>query len=175
MADVLARRATEAGVRIDLRRSDLRQVSLWPPDHDDRRDVAPFDLALAIFTVLNYVTSEHDVSHLARQLAAVLRPGAHVVFDIAARRLFAPALFESPRLHREIDVRELAPDLFSYRDTGCGTLDGSRFSYDETFMFRHWREHEVLPRFASAGLALETEVTHRLRESGSRWFVLRRT
>jgi SAM-dependent methyltransferase len=171
MAAVLAERAAAQGARVDLHRRDLRG---FVPQPSGAGSGAAFDLALATFTVLNYLVADEDLAALARVVTAHLRTGGHFVFDLAGRRLFAPAVFESERLHREIDVRELAPSLFRHRDTACGTVNGERFSYDEVFTFRYWRDDEVLARLAAAGLVLEREVTDRLRASGSRWFVLRR-
>jgi SAM-dependent methyltransferase len=174
MADVLARRAAKHGVQIDLQRRDF--LRLGEPCGPDAvlmdRPLGSFDLAIAIFTVLNYITSDDDLLLFARDVA--VEPGGSFVFDIAQRRLFASALFESACLHREIEVHELAPAIFSYRDAGCGTSEGQRFDYDEVFTMRCWRDDEVLPRFAKAGLVFSKEVTGRLGESGSRWFVLRR-
>jgi SAM-dependent methyltransferase len=174
MSQVLADRAARVGAAIDLRRGDLRALDrvLGSPGNGGG---ASFDLGVAIFTVLNYLVDEADIAALAGSLAARVRPGGHVIFDLAARRLFASALFESERLHREIDVRPLGANVFSYRDTGCGVFEGQRFEYEETFTFRFWRDDEVLPIFAASGLSVASEATARLRESGSRWFVLART
>jgi SAM-dependent methyltransferase len=174
MADVLRSRAASLGANVDLRLQDFRAPVT--PDRPDRHapgGPVPYDVAVAIFTVLNYLCEEADVETLARQVAGALRPGGQFVFDLAARRLFAPALFESPRLHREITVQQVGPALFDYRDAGCGTADGQRFSYDELFRLRYWRPEDVLPRFEAAGLVLQAEITGRLEASGSRWFVLR--
>lgn len=175
MADVLQQRAAGLGCAIDLRRGDFcvldRLLASGGPPSAER---APFDVAIAIFTVLNYVVTVDAVAALARGVAAALRPGGHFVFDMAERRLFESALFESERLHREIEVDERVPGTFRYRDAGSGTVHGQRFTYDDTFTLRCWRDDEVLPLFASVDLTLVSEVTARLRPSGSRWYVLRR-
>ncbi len=175
MADVLQERAAERGSAIDLRRGDFCALEALLEVPRAAIDVRPrFDVAIAIFTVLNYVVLLDDLTALARGLAAVVRPGGHFIFDIAERRLFESVLFESERLHREVEVEECAQGTFRYRDAGSGTRDGRRFTYDDTFTLRCWREDEVLPLFARAGLSLTAEVTARLRASGSRWFILRR-
>lgn len=175
MADVLERRAAALGYTIDLRCGDFCALDrLLASTEEPSPGHQPFDMAIAIFTVLNYIVTVDEVAALARGLAAALRPGARFIFDIAERRLFESALFESERLHREIEVEESGSGTFRYRDAGSGTFDGARFTYDDTFTLRCWREEELLPLFASVGLALESEVTPRLRSSGSRWFVLRR-
>jgi SAM-dependent methyltransferase len=174
MADVLASRAATVGARLELHRRDFRSpdASRGTGSGSPRPD--RFDLALAVFTVLNYVLTEEDLATLAGALSGCVRAGGHVVFDIAERRLFAPALFESANLHREITVRQLSPALFAYRDAGSGTCDGERFHYEEEFTFRYWRAEEVLTTFAAAGFDLRDSLTERLAASGSRWFVLRR-
>lgn len=175
MADVLQERAAGLGCAIDLRRGDFCTLDrLLASAGAPSLEHASFDVAIAIFTVLNYVVAVDEVAALARGLATALRPGGHFVFDMAERRLFESALFESERLHREIQVEERVPGTFCYRDAGSGTVDGQRFTYDDTFTLRCWRDDEVLPVFASVGLTLVSEVTARLRTSGSRWFVLRR-
>jgi SAM-dependent methyltransferase len=167
MARVLSRRAGDLGLDIDLHCGDLRaleQLALAP--------TTPVDLAAAIFTVVNYLITEDELWRLAAGVVRLLRPGGRFLFDIAERRLFAPALFESERLHREIDVRALSPVVFRYRDAGCGTIGAERFAYDEVFTLRYWRAEEVLATFARAGLTFGQEVTSRLQQTGSRWFVL---
>jgi SAM-dependent methyltransferase len=173
MADILGRRAADLGVGVDLRRADFRALATVLP-HGGERAAGPYDLAVAIFTVLNYLVSDADLARLAHGLAQSVRPGGHFIFDVAARRLFASALFESANLHREVEVHEVSPRVFSYRDAASGTLDGQRFHYDEVFTFRYWRDADVLGPLEEAGFILEAEMTGRLRESGSRWFVVRR-
>jgi SAM-dependent methyltransferase len=171
MAAVLASKALDVGARLTLRQ--CRFEALAAPSAEAPPADA-WDLALAVFTVLNYVLADDELAALARAIASRLRPDGHFVFDIAERRLFASALFESPDLHREVAVRQLAPALFAHRDTAVGIRAGERFHYDETFTFRYWREEEVLAVFAAAGLDLHATLTDRLAASGSRWFVLRR-
>jgi SAM-dependent methyltransferase len=174
MADVLAARAAVAGAPLVLRRGDFRSLeAIWGSPRGERSG-GPFDLAFAVFTVLNYVLTEDDLAGLAGALSGCVRPGGHLVFDIAERRLFAPALFESANLHREIHVRQLSPALFAYRDSCAGTFAGERFQYEEEFTFRYWREGEVLATFRAAGFDLRDSLTERLAASGSRWFVLKR-
>jgi SAM-dependent methyltransferase len=176
MADVLTERARDVGVSLDVRRESFLDFDRdGVPDGARAQDPDRYDLALAIFTVLNYVVSEEDVSRLARNVAQRLAPGGRFVFDVARRHLFASAIFESERLHREIDVRQVGPSTFTYRDAGCGRANGATFQYDEVFTMRYWRSEELLPCFAAAGLDLEAEVTDRVVESGSRWFVLTRS
>lgn len=170
MADVLERRATDLGARIALLRSDF----LGSPLPHPLGPTASFDVGMAIFTVINYVITEDQLRGVAQSVSDSLRPGGHFVFDIAARRLFSSATFESARLRRDIEVTALSPAVFRYRDRGSGIADDRPFTYDEEFIFRYWRSRDVLPVFAQAGLHLTTEVSHRLRDSGSRWFVLRR-
>lgn len=167
MADMLERRAARHGARLRLVRADLRTLDA-DTDSDTR------DLMLAIFTVFNYLVSDDDLDAVVGLAARRLRSGGRMVFDLAARRLFASAFFESDQFHREIDVRPIGADLFRYHDTGVGVFEGQRFAYDEVFTFRYWRDTDVLARFERAGFKLVREVTDRLRESGSRWFVIER-
>jgi SAM-dependent methyltransferase len=163
--------ATQAG-GIDLRRAEFSALGDVLASGAPQVS-APHDLAIAIFTVLNYVVDEADARRLALHVAAALRPGGRLIFDLAGRKLFAPALFENERLHREIDVDPIGPRIFLYTDSGCGTFDGEeRFEYTETFTMRYWRDEEVLAVFADAGLRFAAEVTSPLRATGSRWFVL---
>lgn len=170
MADQLDDRARRLRVPVVLRRGDFRDL----PAVVDGAGGPAFDLALAVFTVLNYLVTPEDVEALARGTAACLRPGGRAVFDLAERRLFASALFESERLHREVEVHELSRDVFSYRDAGCGVFHGERFQYDDLFTLRYWRAEELLWIFARHGLTVLEEATGPLRVSGSRWFVLER-
>jgi SAM-dependent methyltransferase len=174
MANTLAERARHLAAPLVLRRGDFRDLDavLGPLDGTRAADAAPFDIALAVFTVVNYLVAEDDVAALARGTAERLRPGGHVVLDLAERRLFASALFESERLHREIEVTELAPDVFRYRDAGCGVCDGERFQYDDLFTLRYWRPDDLLWIFARHGLTVSEDATGPLRASGSCWFVL---
>jgi len=170
MADMLDRRAAGLDARLSVRRADFAR-------HDGESIIArddPFDIAIAAFTVVNYLVNEIELEGLARLVTRGLRRDGCFMFDAAERRLFASATFESKQLHREIEVTPLPEPLFRYRDSGTGTVDGKRFTYSEEFTFRYWRPDELLPVFRAAGLRLEEDVSHRLRESGSHWFVLRR-
>ncbi|MGE3843667.1 MAG: class I SAM-dependent methyltransferase [Vicinamibacterales bacterium] len=171
MAEMLHRRASALGARPSVRRADFARepaASVVAPG-------VPYDIAIAAFTVVNYLLSEGELEALALLVAGSLRRGGCMLFDAAERRLFASATYESKQLHREIEVTPLAEPLFRYRDSGTGTTDGKRFAYSEEFTFRYWKPDELLSAFRAAGLRLESEVSHRLRESGSHWFVLRRT
>lgn len=173
MADAMERRVAELGAVLDLRRQDVRAVHAADAS-DGPTPRVPYDIAIAIFTVLNYLVTEDDIHQLGAAVGSSLRRDGRFVFDLAARRLFAPATFESRRFQRRVDVRPLSPVTFEYRDSGCGVMNGQRFRYDEVFTLRYWRDEEVLPILAEHGLTFEADVTDRLRESGSRWFVLRR-
>jgi hypothetical protein len=175
MLQMLGRRAAAHDVSVRARHPDLRRFGPHVPEAEPRPHALPpnasYELVLAIFTVLNYLVADDDLDALGALAARHLSPGGRMIFDLAERRLFAPALFESERLHREIEVRQIGPDLFTYRDRGCGVADGERFSYDEEFTFRYWRADDVLARLARHGFVPVGEVTNRLRESGSRWFI----
>jgi SAM-dependent methyltransferase len=174
MADVLAEKAAAQRVDLDIRRADMRDLAMALAGDRTSPDGAngSFDVCVAIFTVFNYLVSDEDLLAVAAGIARHLRLDGRLLFDLAERRLFASALFESERLHREIDVSELSPDVFRYRDAGCGVFEGERFQYDDLFTLRYWRPDELLWILARHGLTMTEDATEPLRASGSRWFVL---
>ncbi len=99
------------------------------------------DLALALYAVLNYSTSEGE---LKRNIVAIynqLKPNGYLFFDLLELWFFKIKEIIHVSLddfsHREwLTQRE--ENIYTYHLEGSGVLEGSEFHFNEEFSIRYW-------------------------------------
>ena len=133
-----------------------------------------YDLAFAVFTVMNYLVREEDLRALARTLVRVLRPGGHFLFDLASEHLFDDSIYETEAMRREVVIEELAGDVFRYTEHCSGQLDDQSFEYTDEFLIRSWEPEQVLQILSEEGLILVDDLTEVFLGSVSHYLLVAR-
>ena len=77
MLAIAASEADKAGVTLNLRRADMRQL---PIDFENR-----FDAIINMFSSFGYLESESDDQQVLHQAAKVLKPGGRLMMDLLNR------------------------------------------------------------------------------------------
>ena len=116
-------------------------------------DIADFDnkgkadMALALFTVLSYATSEKQIEAIISNIKNHLLANAYFFFDLPK-----PIFFQRPNL---LDINQsdfkrqitLTPteneDIYEYSETCSGKINGNDFNYKDSFQIRDWKEKHI--------------------------------
>lgn len=119
----------------------------------------PHDLAVVLFTTLNYVVTKEDMCRFANCLRQSLRTGGIVLFDLAMEGVFSSVQYRSESVFRDIKIQEQNNGRYTYRETAHGVMDGSSFQYEDQIELRYWEKEEVLYIFQELGFVLLNELT----------------
>ena len=134
-----------------------------------------YDLAFAVFTVMNYLVNEEELRALAATLSKTLRPRGLFLFDLATEVLFSDSVYETAVLRREVTVEDLTGDIFRYQEHCTGQFDGESFEYVDEFHLRCWKPDQVLRLFWEEGLELAKDLTEDFAGSMSYYLLLERS
>ncbi|MFN7751504.1 MAG: class I SAM-dependent methyltransferase [Pseudomonadota bacterium] len=138
-----------------------------------RRGTA-FDLALCVFSVLNYLLDHESLASALSNAVDCLRPEGALILDVADRGLFGNRNFNGARLQRHVTVRAIDPAVHEYTESITLSGDPPRH-YQDRFLIRHWTVDEVLDAAARCGLGVAQELSEELPGAGARYFLLRPT
>lgn len=128
------------------------------------------DLAMAVFTVLIYITEENELHQSLQNISEHLNPGGFFFFDLANEILFDEHMY-SPvvkgSFSRNVTVRKNSEPLYTYDETCSGVYNGEAFSYRDTFPIRQWTFSEVEPILEKCGLVRVDRHFNEFRNTGS--------
>lgn len=133
-------------------------------------------LALAVFTVMNYLLDEDVLRAMAARVAASLRPGGSFLFDLADRGLFVDTDYVTDTMRRRVSIAPANGDaaVFDYHEVCEGVCDGEPFAYTESLQMRAWSAHEVLPLLQAAGLELAEDHSDEMYGAGACYLRVRK-
>jgi len=168
------------GLPVDVRRGGVLSLPL--------REGESFDLALATFDVLNHLGRHEELRPALAAIAAALRPGGHILFD-----LNTPETIEAfPDHHRVTPLSNggLSAERGSFDpESRAGTVTRDwflpvpgapgRFSrFRESYREIAWPRGAVLSALAAAGLSVrlfaDASGWLSFQPEGTRWIVLAR-
>ena len=100
------------------------------------------DLALAVFTVLSYATSEEELAENIKAIATHIKPNGYFLFDLPnaiffnLKKLVDINAEDFTRVVQVLDNDQ--NDLYTYKESCTGNLNGEEFRYKTEFMLRNW-------------------------------------
>jgi SAM-dependent methyltransferase len=116
------------------------------------------DLALAVFTVLNYITTAEEMRASWKNMAAKLNANGCLIIDLPVDQLFSgqyQQTWEAEGFKRFVRITATAQDdIFHYQEICSGQLDGAPFEYTMGFPLRQWRLDELVAHAREFGLQL---------------------
>jgi len=131
------------------------------------------NVAVCVFTVINYVTDDDALRRSFEGMAHCLEPGGLLMIDIASRALFHGGYVESDGLMRDIRIEAIGTtDIFRYSETTEVDIDGHVKRYEDAFPIRWWRRAEVESAWTGAGLSLHSDISHKMQGTGAEYVVL---
>lgn len=115
------------------------------------------DLALALFTVLSYSTTEEEIRQCIYAISRHIKPGGYFFFDLPGRAFFQDARpitnIDMPNFRRVVSLTRKEGDVYIYEETCNGLMNGEKFHYEDKFLIRYWsvdtidallREHRMV-------------------------------
>lgn len=179
MLNVLSRKAQGAGVTVHVHCLDAADPQAGVP--------GDFNLALCVFTVVNYLTRNDQLEGLMRTMSTAVQARRGCCLLSFAENIgnFARALNRAHNgstaagnITRKIHIAAEGNGMFTYSERGEGTLHGVAFAYGpDVFPLREWTQRELSDAAAGAGLALDHTATqdasYSMQGAGERYWVLR--
>lgn len=136
-----------------------------------------FDLAIAIFTVLAYITSQSVLKDVFQEIYNLLKPGCLFMFDLEKRAGYDQICrYNNGIVNQTTDelvtvTLQNNDNLCDYHEKVKGTLpNGEIFNYKENFVIKFWTIEEVLTISKQIGFA---EVS-RFSFANAEYFILRK-
>jgi len=130
MANVMRQKAIAANIELDIHTCGIA-------DYQNGRA----DLAIALFTVLSYATTEEQIEAIVVNIRKHLLPGGYFFFDLPDAHFFqnnAPTNIQLPGLNRSISLTQEEGDIYLYSETCNGNYNNIPFEYHDEFQIRHW-------------------------------------
>lgn len=113
------------------------------------------DLALAVFTVLEYITDEQEMRASLRNISEHLNDGGYFLFDLAGACFFDGSFDKEDveGIYRHTSIRKTSqPNVYQYFEECTGTLNGEDFEYSDSFLLRDWKLEELDAMLNEVGL-----------------------
>ena len=112
------------------------------------------DLALAVFTVLDYITEDDEMRASLANISAHLKDGGYFLFDLAGAHFFNDFDGEQVEgIYRHTSIRKTSqPNVYQYSEECTGTLNGEDFEYSDSFLLRDWKLEELDAMLNEVGL-----------------------
>ena len=167
MLEIARGKARDAGQAIEFVEGDIRELaSTFTRLHIQTFERSAFDLATCFYDSLNYLTGDGDLDRVFAGVAAALRPGGYLIFDINTSDEY---LTWDERDVVTYDGRDcLVYNRLSYDpDTRLGTGEIVWFVREierwwrgeETHTERAWSDAEIASALVDAGLELIERLT----------------
>ena len=112
------------------------------------------NLALAVFTVLDYITEDEEMRASIANISAHLKDGGYFLFDLAGAHFFNDFDEEQVEgIYRHTSIRKTSqPNVFLYSEDCTGTMNGEDFEYTDSFPLRDWKWEELDAMLNEVGL-----------------------
>ncbi len=163
MLEIARGRARDAGQAIRFCEGDIRALEPRTENREPQETMAGshFDLATCFYDSLNYLTSDGDLERVFGGVAAALRPGGWLIFDVNTEAVF--------RAYHERDIVTYdGPDILVYNQIhyqhDTRVAEGRIVWFvreldrwwrgEETHAERAWADAELRGALDAAGLAL---------------------
>lgn len=99
------------------------------------------DLALALFTVLSYSTTEDELSKNIKNIFEHLNPNGHFFFDLPTMRFFELGelpFIQSEECRRSVKLENFEDQIYSYKEKCKVNFNGETLEYNDEFKIRYW-------------------------------------
>jgi SAM-dependent methyltransferase len=144
----------------ELDRKDIRNlITKRCSTIEDYRGRGGFDLALAVYSVISYVTDTKTLQASFENVAGKLKPGGYFVLDIPHAILFHDGKVTKNGITRSVRFVDKGNELYEYQEETELTVEDKLVRYSDKTMLRHWTEAEIVAALESAGFRAIRHVT----------------
>ena len=142
---------------------------------ENARIVPRADLAVCVFTVINYVVDPAALARSFLGMSEALRPEGSLLLDIAHRQLFGSRHTRLPGLDRLVEITPAGNvDCFDYRETTRLETDSGWVVVEDSFPLRYWPRPVLEEMWTAAGFTLVADQSSEMAGSGADYVVLRK-
>ena len=134
----------------------------------------PFDVAICVFTVLLYLLDEESLRRSLKAAYDVLHTGGYLLFDVPSRGIFNGFQCETNLINRNVVVKPIHDDVYSYEENTALTLDEDQKLYTDSFNIRYWSCDKVHQVLTEVGFHSIDELTANFIGTGSRYFMVQK-
>ena len=130
MAEIIEQKASNLNLSIDIHRCDIAEYQNGKAE-----------LAIAVFTVLSYATTEEQIEAIVLNIKKHLLPGGYFFFDLPDAHFFQQrTLIDSNQVDfkRNVTLAPIDNDIYLYSETCKGTYNNIPFAYQDEFQIRYW-------------------------------------
>jgi len=163
MLNMLRKKALKINLNIQAERCKIQEYS-----------GRSADMAICVFTVLNYTVEEEVLMEIFRKIHLHLNDNSLLFFDLADQVFFKMGtLFDI----NENDFRRhvvITPDhgnLYTYKEHSHGICNGNKFEYDDAFPLRYWTHTEVDRILRSTGFIRVNRAFPEFNNTGSTYYL----
>jgi SAM-dependent methyltransferase len=99
------------------------------------------DLALALFTVLNYSITEDELTNNLKNICEHLEPKGYFFFDLPGTIFFSLKelpFIKSKECNRVVNLSYIDNDIYLYKEKTTVIYEGEELSYEDEFHIKYW-------------------------------------
>ena len=135
------------------------------------------DLAICVFTVLNYSVDETVLQAIFRNISGHLKSEGLFFFDLADFVFFGHGMPDICKgdFKRLFKITPCGNNIYEYRESCKGVMDGNEFMYADSFPLRYWKFEEVNVMLLNAGFTRVNKQFPEFRGTGSTYYLYRKT
>jgi SAM-dependent methyltransferase len=142
MCDELMAKASALNLSIDVHNCSIA-------DYNNK----PSELAICIFTVLSYITTETEMERSITNIGKHIVSGGHFLFDLPMQVLFQGSNYNRPNIRRNVTITPVAENnVYHYQENCEGIFNGQHFQYEDKFNIRYWQPDVINAMLNNAGL-----------------------
>lgn len=139
-----------------------------------------FDIALLLFTVIAYITDKEDLERAFKSIAGSLKEGGFVLLDVPRIESFLqPQVYNRRSMERTVSITKKGDDLYLYRETCEGVMEGEALRYSDEFLLRRWSDEDIISLCEENGLIRNTNLDRMLknyfRGMGATYYLFEKT
>ena len=117
-----------------------------------------YDLGMALFTVLSYLTTEEALDTAILVMREVICDGGYMLLDVASEELFYSSHTQTPNMDRAIQIEATGANSYAYEEVCSGIYEGKAFEYKDSFDLHYWSEEIIAQKMKDAGFDLLEEL-----------------
>jgi SAM-dependent methyltransferase len=137
MADVIREKAQAANLDIAVYTSSIAAF----------QQTEKADMALCLFTVLSYITTQDAMAASIESIHKSLKPGGYFFFDLPNKVFFKMGRLPfppRPTLNRNVTITPTATEeVYQYLENCSGNMNGEQFNFSDNFAIKYWPMAEM--------------------------------
>ncbi|HOX75965.1 MAG TPA: class I SAM-dependent methyltransferase [Bacteroidales bacterium] len=135
------------------------------------------DIALCVFTVLNYTVAESEMVKIFGNIHKHLKDNGFLFFDLADLVFFQQGVLfniNKPDFRRFVEILSDRGNNYTYHERSSCIKDGKTCNYEDSFPLRYWTHTEVDEMLSKAGFLRVNQSFPEFNGTGSTYHLYRK-